>query len=162
MITSQSPGFFNRIHLNLFRRIGAPAPGAFEWEIPTEPVPAELGGKRLAATDGGANLVLRSAPFDQAFQRVRMEPDVHGSPCRLTRKRGQADGGGNGNGGGIYNHNLGTRTHVAARAQSAITAEHFDRPPVVADVRPLSPPDHGYPALDAVVDAFNFYWEELQ
>lgn len=33
---------------------------------------------------------------------------------------------------------------------------------VVADARPPSPPSSGYPALDAVVDAFNFYWSEMQ
>ena len=33
---------------------------------------------------------------------------------------------------------------------------------VVADARPLSPPLSGYPALDAAVDAFNFYWNEMQ
>jgi len=33
---------------------------------------------------------------------------------------------------------------------------------VVADARPLSPPSSGCPALDAAVDAFNFYWNEMQ
>jgi|GEM_PF-1921723 hypothetical protein len=71
--------FLDSVRLHLFRGVAAAKPLSAKNKVSSKTRSAKPSPKALSRLDCSDNLRLRRSPFDQALERVRMQPNIHGS-----------------------------------------------------------------------------------